>query len=227
MIAVTPTEMTISSLPGPERSITDEDLKNFHMVGLQYRNRRIGEFLKELDLVEGRNTGIPVILNAMRHNHSPDPVFSTPETRSWLSVVLPIHTAFLDNETQNQVKCQIEKAVSIAMPEPSLISSEKSSVKSSVIPSVIMTSEEELDEIEGILRQMLKRRSIRKAPAVIRRMANVVQEMRRDNQVSLEALAKGYGLTRRTVDTDVSFLKRVKIIGNAGATRNTQWKVLI
>ena len=93
-VVVTPEAMTISSLPGPERSITDDDLKNFHMIGLHYRNRRIGEFLKELELVEGRNTGVPVIVNAMRNNHSPDPVFSSPETRDWLSVILPIHSAF-------------------------------------------------------------------------------------------------------------------------------------
>ena len=36
-----------------------------------YRNRRIGEFLKELDLAEGRNTGIGKIVRAMRENGSP------------------------------------------------------------------------------------------------------------------------------------------------------------
>ena len=71
--------MTISSLPGPERSITDADLAACRMIGLHYRNRRIGDFLKELDLVEGRNTGIPVVVNVMRENGSPPPVFSSPK----------------------------------------------------------------------------------------------------------------------------------------------------
>lgn len=30
-----------------------------HVVCRRYRNRRIGEFLKELELTEGRSTGIP------------------------------------------------------------------------------------------------------------------------------------------------------------------------
>jgi len=59
-----------------------------------YRNRRIGEFLKELDLAEGRNTGIGKIVRAMRENGSPDPEFFNPETRSFMTVVLPIHEAF-------------------------------------------------------------------------------------------------------------------------------------
>ena len=47
-VVVTPEAMTISSLPGPERSITDAYLAACRMIGLHYRNRRIGDFLKEL-----------------------------------------------------------------------------------------------------------------------------------------------------------------------------------
>jgi ATP-dependent DNA helicase RecG len=35
------------------------------VVSHRYRNRRIGEFLKELELTEGRSTGVPKILKAM------------------------------------------------------------------------------------------------------------------------------------------------------------------
>lgn len=40
-----------------------------------YRNRRIGESLKELNLTEGRGTGIPKILRAMTANGSSPPQF--------------------------------------------------------------------------------------------------------------------------------------------------------
>ena len=46
------------------------DLRRGKAVSRRYRNRRIGEFLKELDLTEGRATGIPKILRAMRANSS-------------------------------------------------------------------------------------------------------------------------------------------------------------
>ena len=34
----------------------------------RYTNRRLGEFLKELDLTEGRATGIPTIQQKLREN---------------------------------------------------------------------------------------------------------------------------------------------------------------
>ncbi|MDP4272674.1 MAG: hypothetical protein Q8907_00155 [Bacteroidota bacterium] len=37
----------------------------------RYRNRRLGDFLKELYLTEGKATGIPRIKKAMKDNGSP------------------------------------------------------------------------------------------------------------------------------------------------------------
>lgn len=94
-VSITPEKMEITSIPGPDRMITDEDLKNRRLVSKRYRNRRIGDFLKELHMVEGRNTGIPTILKAMAANGSPLPVFETDEERSYLTVILPIHEKFI------------------------------------------------------------------------------------------------------------------------------------
>ena len=60
----------------------------------RYRNRRIGEFLKELDLAQGRSTGVPKILRAMRNNGSPAPRFETDDDRTWFLVGLPAHPSF-------------------------------------------------------------------------------------------------------------------------------------
>jgi ATP-dependent DNA helicase RecG len=57
----------------------------------QNRNRRIGEFLKELDLTEGRSTGIPKILKVMAANGSPAPLFETNDERAPFVVRLPAH----------------------------------------------------------------------------------------------------------------------------------------
>ena len=47
-----------------------------------HRNRRIGEFLKELSLTDGRGTGITKVLKAMRLNGSPPPVFKTKQKQN-------------------------------------------------------------------------------------------------------------------------------------------------
>lgn len=75
----------------------------------RYRNRRIGDFLKELHMVEGRNTGIPTILKAMAANGSPLPVFETDEERSYLTVILPIHEKFMGLPKKSETITQEER----------------------------------------------------------------------------------------------------------------------
>ena len=52
---------------------------------------RIGEFLKEIDLTEGRATGIPRILKVMAANGSPLPVFESDDERTSFVIRLPVH----------------------------------------------------------------------------------------------------------------------------------------
>lgn len=92
-------QIEITSVPGPDRSISDADIRNYRMRTRRYRNRRIGDFLKELHLVEGRNTGIPTALKGIKDNGSPLPKLLTDEDRSFFSVILPIHEKFLEEET--------------------------------------------------------------------------------------------------------------------------------
>ena len=83
-------ELMVLSFPGADRSIRMEDFRKGQAVSRRYRNRRIGEFLKELDLAEGRSTGVPKIYRAMRQNGSPDPAFESDEDRTWFLVRLPV-----------------------------------------------------------------------------------------------------------------------------------------
>lgn len=87
-------KIEITSTPGPDRSISAEDIRKYQMRTRRYRNRRIGDFLKELHLVEGRNTGIPTAIKAIKENGSPLPTLLTDEERSFFSVIIPIHEAF-------------------------------------------------------------------------------------------------------------------------------------
>jgi len=74
-------ELAVVSFPGLDRSIRLEDLQAGRAISRRYRNRRIGEFLKELDLTEGRSTGIPKIFKEMAANGSPPPIFETDDNR--------------------------------------------------------------------------------------------------------------------------------------------------
>ncbi|VVB84922.1 Uncharacterised protein [uncultured archaeon] len=53
------------------------------------------EFLKELDLAEGRGTGIPKIRRKMRENGSPEPKFEFDAGRTYFRVILPAHPQYV------------------------------------------------------------------------------------------------------------------------------------
>ncbi len=94
----------IVSHPGADRSITMDGLKNYHVFNRRYRNRRIGEFLKELHLTEGRNTGFGKILRALEKNGSPKPIFETDDERTSFAATIFIHPGFVNSTmmTNNQ-----------------------------------------------------------------------------------------------------------------------------
>ena len=87
-VRVLPDRIEILSHPGADRSISIQGLKEFRAVSRRYRNRRVGEFLKELHLTEGRNTGFHKILRSLRLNGSPEPVFETDESRVYFLVTI-------------------------------------------------------------------------------------------------------------------------------------------
>ncbi|MEE3422569.1 MAG: ATP-binding protein [Succinimonas sp.] len=89
-------KIEITSVPGPDSSISDADIRNYQMRARRYRNRRIGDFLRELQMAEGRNTGIPRAIKAIKANGSPLPTFLTDEDRTFFSVIVPIHPVFTD-----------------------------------------------------------------------------------------------------------------------------------
>lgn len=90
-----PDRMEIISYPGPVPGI---ELRHFDdptsIPPVPARNRRIGEFLKELKLAEARGTGIPKVRRAMLQNGSALPQFDFDEARSYFRVTLPAHPEY-------------------------------------------------------------------------------------------------------------------------------------
>ncbi len=87
----------IVSFPGPDRSITLEGLKQYRVSNRRYRNRRVGDFLKELHLTEGRNTGFKKILDTLENNGSPKPEFETNADRSYFIARIFARPEFLED----------------------------------------------------------------------------------------------------------------------------------
>lgn len=101
-VRILPTAIEIISYNGVDPSIKQLEFDAGRVRARRYRNRRIGEFLKELKLTEGRGTGIPTIVNSLKENGSPAPIFdiNDPE-RTHFVVEIPIHPAFIEEEFIN------------------------------------------------------------------------------------------------------------------------------
>jgi ATP-dependent DNA helicase RecG len=104
-----PDRIEVLSFPGPLPPITKAILKKEkRIVARKYRNRRVGDFLKELRLTEGRATGFPTIYNSMQQNGSPKPVFDTDDEYIYFLAVLPVHPAFIvDAEKPTEKELQV------------------------------------------------------------------------------------------------------------------------
>ena len=90
-----PDRVQITSYPGPVPGIEAEHLlPNATVRAVPARNRRIGEFLKELGLAEGRLSGLRKVFQAMDANGSPTPQFEFDEQRTFFQATLPAHPEY-------------------------------------------------------------------------------------------------------------------------------------
>ena len=90
-----PSRVEVISYPGPVPGIESRHLvPNAEIRAAPARNRRIGEFLKELGLAEGRLSGLPKVFKAMEANGSPVPRFDFDEHRTWFQATLPAHPEY-------------------------------------------------------------------------------------------------------------------------------------
>lgn len=119
-VRITPENIEITSFPGFDRSISDESIANYSIRARIYRNRRIGDFLKELHLIEGRNTGFPNAIKALRENGSDLLTFDMDDNRSYLSVTIPVHSYFLDKNEKTDKKASYEKKIIDALKDKPL-----------------------------------------------------------------------------------------------------------
>lgn len=167
-VRVLPDRIEIVSHPGADRSITAEGLRTYHVFNRRYRNRRIGEFLKEMHLTEGRNTGFRKILNALERNGSPKPIFETDPERLSFSTTLLIHPNFLhqnEGDIEGDVEGDVEGVrLQLSEKEKAVLEAIKGTPSISVAKMVTATSISK-STIERIIKGLKKKGVIeRKGP---------------------------------------------------------------
>lgn len=90
-----PDRIEFISYPGPVPGVDAEHFSPDSKVPpMPARNRRVGEFLKELRLAEGRLTGISKIFRALKANGSPPPKFDFDKFRSYFRTTIYAHSEY-------------------------------------------------------------------------------------------------------------------------------------
>ena len=183
----------IVSHPGPDRSVTMENLKKFTVYSRRYRNRRIGDFLKELHLTEGRNTGFKKILNALKANGSPLPEFETDKYHDYFVSRFFIRKGFHKNGSpgKNVVDNVVENVVED--------------------PWVNELSEKIAGFIEGYSNKK-KQKTIA-----------VLKAIKENSRISASQMAKSLNSTERTIQRYISELRKANIIRREGNDTAGKW----
>lgn len=90
-ISVLRDKITIKSYPGPDSSITDEQIKELNFTAGIKRNQRIYDILKDPDPLEDILSGMEKIIDACEGNGSPLPIVRTDADRSFFLIELMLH----------------------------------------------------------------------------------------------------------------------------------------
>ncbi len=112
-ITIEPNLISILSFAGPDRSISMEAIQQARRLkSRRYRNRRLGDFLKELNFTEGRSTGIPTIQDSLEKNGSAPARIITDEDRTSFLMEIPCRNGeegvpAIENLANEQINEQI------------------------------------------------------------------------------------------------------------------------
>ena len=112
-ITIEPDKISILNFGGPNHTISMQAIREARMLrSRRYTNRRLGEFLKELDLTEGRATGIPTIQQKLQENGSQRASIETDEERTFFLIDIPCNSECFGVPDMKKCKKECKKELS-------------------------------------------------------------------------------------------------------------------
>ena len=201
-ITIEPDGITILNCPGPDRSIPMSAIeKGDSLKSRRYRNRRLGDFLKELDLTEGRSTGVPTIQEKLAVNGSPRATFETTDDRLTFLIHIPIHAGCgtkPDSDIDERNGSAATERVTVTTTERTTETGEKTT--ETATESSKKTTEKTAEKI--------------------------IRLMRENPQITNKELAVACGITEDGVYWNTKKLRKNNIIRRVGGDFGGHWEVL-
>jgi len=224
-------KIEIVSYPGPVYSVTREQLKDYRVSNRRYRNRRIGEFLKELHLTEGRNTGFKKILDAIKRNGSPLPEFETDKEHSYFISRIFVHPDFISGMEEDKRIDETEVINDGINPEKGknevineVINPEKD--KNEVINEVRNSPKDKNEVINEVINDGIRLKLSYISEYKREKIKELLQIIKGNPCVEIDSIAAQLDVSRSTAERYLAELRRMEIIRREGSNKNGKWRIL-
>ena len=205
-IRIYPDHIDIISFPGPLPPLNKEKLEKYQFDVRKYRNRRIGEFLKELHLTEGRLTGIPTILKELEKNGSPKPIFETDEERIYFKTTFFIHPEF------KEFKTKLEQAAWQLISKPGQTLDQ-------------LGTKQEINELKTKFEEVLYREGVNEGvnEGVKSRLLKEVLYLNVKQYLRRPEMEKIFNISKATAERDIYLLKKIGLIRFIGSPKTGRY----
>ena len=209
-IEIEPDCINIINFPGIDRSISDKSIEEGkRFVSRYYRNRRLGDFLKELDLSEGHSTGVPTIQEELEKNGSPKAIFHTDEDRRAMRIQIPIHPAFLNDKKEVEVVKNDNGGKSGSNLKRLSESTGKNEMLSNSLNNVF-----NINDVENDVKSDVEKAKM------------ILAEIRKNNKISQKSLSEKTGIPYATLQRLMNKLKKDEIIRRVGSAKGGYWEIM-
>jgi len=207
-VNIMPDMIEIISYGGAERSIKLEDLRAGKRVhARRYRNPRLGEFLKELHLTEGRGTGFPTIHEELKKNGSPDSIIEADDDHTYFIIRIPCHPEFVCEELSMDKEGHILPAGEVWKPD----------VTENVAYDVTDVSD---NGTENVTENVTEKSTAKKRREEMQRL------MKLDKKITTDNLANILHVSRRTIARDIDLLRSQNKLMREGGDYDGKWIVI-
>ena len=234
-------KIEIVSYPGPVYSVTREQLKDYRVSNRRYRNRRIGEFLKELHLTEGRNTGFKKILDAIKRNGSPLPEFETDKEHSYFISRIFVHPDFISGMEEDK-RIDETEVINDGINRPrgkndgindgiNRPRGENDGINDGInrlrgendgINDGINPENGKIDGINDGIKSKLSHIAVKKRER-IEKLLEIINE---SPSVASDLIAIQLGISRPTAERYLAELRKMEIIKREGSNKSGKWRIL-
>lgn len=217
-VNIMPDQIEIISYGGAERSIKLDDLRAGKRIhARRYRNPRLGEFLKELHLTEGRGTGFPTIHEELKANGSPDSIIEADDEHTYFIIRIPCHPEFVCDELSMDKEGHILPVGEVWAPE--ITDDVTDNVTDKVIDNDNITNDV-TDDVTDVTDNVTDRSTAEK------RRLEILHLMRLTPKITMDSLVNILHVSRMTISRDINLLRANGKLRREGDDRSGIWVVI-